>query len=281
MFLANFNLHNEGSKALKQVLLENKTLREISLSNCIKYVEVAEVVADGLQQNTDITILKMLRIEGDDVIRALVQGLRNKSSLASLDLCNVNLNCEGSMALQAVLIENITLREVRLDCIKSVEVAEMVAEGLQKNTGVTKLTLSKLKGDGTFRTIIQRLSYSSLKSLTLTHNDLSIKDYRDLSDLLKLNQTLNYLTIGDYIDLSTAKYLADSLVNWNLEEIRVFDKIGTMGHDGAKVLADAVVNNTVDRTTLILSDRYQQELSIYPVDRVMYKSVDECKLYDW
>ena len=186
------------------------------------------------------------------------------------------------MTLQTVLIENITLREITLhDCIKSVEVAEMVAEGLQKNTGVTKLTLSKIKGDGTFGTIIQRLSYNPLKSLILIHNDMSIKDYHVLSDLLKLNQTLKYLTICDYIDFSTAEYLADSLVNCNLEEITLFDKIGTMGHDGAKVITDAVVNNTVNRTTLILSDRYQQDLSIYPVDRVLYKSIDECKLYDW
>ena len=107
---------------------------------------------------------------------------------------------------------------------------------------------------------------------------MAIKDYHVLSDPLKLNRTLKYLTICDYIDFSIAEYLADSLVNTNLEEIRLFDKIGTMGNDSAKVLADAVVNTTVNRTTLILSDRYQHNLSMYPIDRVLYKNIDECKL---
>ena len=158
------------------------------------------------------------------------------------------------------------------------KIAEVVAEGLQNSTSVTQLRLNNIKGDDIFATVIKRLSYNSLESLILTDNDMSIKDYRMLIDLLKLNQTLKDLTICDYVDLCIAEYLADSLVNTNLEEIRLFDKIGTLGHDGAKVLADAVVNSTVNRTTLILSDRYQQDLSIYPVDRVMYKSVDECKL---
>ena len=50
-----------------------------------------------------------------------------------------------------------------------------------------------------------------------------------------------------------------------------------MVQDGAKVLADAVMKNNIK---LVLSDRYQEYLSLYsyPVDRVMYKSVDECKL---
>ena len=279
LFLYNVKLVKEGAPILKELLLENTTLRELTLSKCIKSVEVAEIVADGLQMNTGVTKLKLSLIEGDDVIRTVVQGLRNMSSLTSLDLSVVNLHNEGSMTLQTVLIENMTLREITLhNCIKSAEAAEIVAEGLER---VTKLTLSRIKGDGSFRTLIQRPSYNSLKCLILTHNDMSIKDYYVLIILLKLNKTLKYLTIGDYIDLRKAEYLAYSLDNTNLEEIRLFDKIGTMGHDGAKVLADAVVNNTVNRTTLILSDRYQQELSIYPVDRVMYKSADECKLYDW
>ena len=80
------------------------------------------------------------------------------------------------------------------------------------------------------------------------------------------------------VNLGKAKFLAGSLCNCNLEEIRVFDKRGTMGQDGAKVLVDAVLNNTV--TKLILPDIYQQDLSVYsyPIDRVIYKNVNEFKL---
>ena len=85
------------------------------------------------------------------------------------------------------------------------------------------------------------------------------------------------MTIYEDIDLETAKYLADSLVNNNLEEIRILDYNCTMGQNGAKVLADAVMKNNIK---LVLSDRYQEypSLYFYPVDRVMYKSKDECKL---
>ena len=98
-----------------------------------------------------------------------------------------------------------------------------------------------------------------------------------LNDLLAQNQTIKYVTIYQDIDLQTVKYIADSLGNNNLEEIRIFDKEGRMGQDGTKVLADAVMKNTIK---LVLSDRYQEYLSLYsyPVDRVMYKSEDECKL---
>ena len=167
-------------------------------------------------------------------------------------------------------------REIRLhECIKSKEVAEVVAEGLQYNTAITKLTLGGIQRDGVTETIIKGLSYnSSVQSLILCNNDT---DCRVLNGLLRLNQTIKYVTIYQDIDLETAKYLADSLVNNNLKEIRIFDENGTMGQDGAKVLADAVMKNNIK---LVLSDRYQEYLSLYsyPVDRLMYKSKDECKL---
>ena len=127
------------------------------------------------------------------------------------------------------------------------EVAEIIAEGLQYNIGVTKLTLVSIEGYAT-TALMKGLSYnSSVQSLILWDN---VTDYRVLNDLLRLNQTIKYVTMFEDIDLETAKYLADSLVN-NLEEITIFDDGGTMGQDGAKVLADAVMKNNIK---LVLSD---------------------------
>ena len=126
--------------------------------------------------------------------------------------------------------------------------------------------------------LMKGLSYnSSVQSLILWDN---VTDYRVLNDLFRLNQTIKYVTMFEDNDLETAKYLAASLVN-NLVAITIFDDGGTMDQDGAKVLADAVMKNNIK---LVLSDRYQEYLSLYsyPVDRVMYKSEDECKLlYNW
>ena len=271
--LNSLEMEKEEAMSLKQVLIENTTLREIELYKCIKSIEVAKVVAEGLQYNTGITKLALESIEG---VGTLVQRLRNNTTLTSLELNSLEMEKEEAMALKKVLIENSTLRKIKLfHCIKSMEVAEVVAEGLQYNTGVTKLTLWHIQGYGVTETLITGLSYnSSVQSLILYDN---VTDYRVLNDLLRLNHTIKYVTIYQNIDLQTAKYLADSLVNNNLEEIRIFDENGTMGQDGAKVLAGAVMKNNIK---LVLSDRYQEYLSLYsyPVDRVMYKSEDECKL---
>ena len=271
--LNSLEMDKEEAMSLKQVLIENTTLREIELFECIKSMEVAEVVAEGLQYNTGVT---KLTLQSTEWVGTLVQRLRNNTTLTSLELNSLEMDKEEAMSLKQVLIENTTLREIELfECIKSMEVAEVVAEGLQYNTGVTKLTLWGIHWDGVTETIIKGLSYnSSVQSLILWDNDT---EYLVLNDLLRLNQTIKYVTIYRDIDLETPKYIADSLVNSNLEEIRIFDHYCTMGQDGAKVLADAVMKNNIK---LVLSDRYQENLSFYsyPVDRVMYKSKDECKL---
>ena len=243
--LQNLEMDKEEAMSLKQVLIENTDLREIKLDKCIISMEVAEVLAEGLQYNTGITKLVLWCIKG---VGTLVQRLRNNTTLTSLQLHNLQMDKEE---------------------------AEVVAEGLQYNTGVTKLTLWSIERDSVTEILVKGLSYnSSLQSLNLCGN---VTDYRVLNDLLRLNQTIKYVTIYQDIHLQSAKYLADSLVNSNLEEIRIFDYYGGMGQDGAKVLADAVMKNNIK---LVLLDRYQEYPSLYsyPVDRVMYKSKDECKL---
>ena len=275
--LNSLEMEKEEAMSLKQVLIDNTTLKKIELFECIKSIEVAEIVAEivaeGLQYNTGVTKLVLWNTEW---VGTLVQRLRNNTTLTSLELNNLDMDKEGAIVLKQVLIENTTLREIELfHCIKSMEVAEVVAEGLQYNTGITKLTLRLIQGYGVTETLIKGLSYnSSVQLLILCDNDT---DCRVLNDLLRLNQTIKYVTIYQDIDLQTVKYIADSLGNNNLEEIRIFDKEGRMGQDGTKVLADAVMKNTIK---LVLSDRYQEYLSLYsyPVDRVMYKSKDECKL---
>ena len=272
----------EGAQALKTILNKNINLTRLTLKgklhhfNCPPNEEhsisfsMRRELFKGIQQSKSLKTLTLINFEllGLELIST-------NSSLTSLKVINV-ADREEAMSLKQVLIKNTTLREIELvHCTKSMEVAEVVAEGLQYNTGITKLTLGRNQGDGVTETIIKGLSYnSSVQSLILWDN---VTDCRVLNDLLRLNQAINYVTIYQNIDLQTAKYLADSLVNNNLEEIRIFDRDGRMGQDGAKVLADAVMKNNIK---LVLSDGYQDYLSLYsyPVDRVMYKSKDECKL---
>ena len=182
--LGSLEMDKEEAMSLKQVLIENTTLREINLFGCIKSIEMAEVVAEGLQYNTGITKLVLWGIEG---VGTLVQRLRNNTTLISLELGSLEMDKEEAMSLKYVLIENTTLREIELyKCIKSMEVAEVVAEGLQYNTGVTKLVLVSIERDGVTETLIKGLSYnSSAQSLILCNNDT---DYHVLNDLLRIKQ---------------------------------------------------------------------------------------------
>ena len=283
--LCDIKMNIEVSKALKQIFIENINLTSLTLEgnlhhcNCppneeqsISFI-MRKVLFEGIQQSKSLKTLSLYSFE-----LLGLEMISTNSTLTSLKLMYLEMDKEEAMSLKHVLIENTTLREIELnECIKSMEVAEVVAEGLQYNTGITKLALVGIEGDGVTETIIKGLSYnSSVQSLILYDNDA---EYLVLNDLLRLNQTIKYVTIYQDIDLETPKYIADSLVNSNLEEIRIFDHYGTIGPDGAKVLADAVMimKNNIK---LVLSDRYQEYLSLYsyPVDRVMYKSEDECKL---
>ena len=158
--LNSLEMNKEGAIVLKQVLIENTTLREIELSDCIKSMEVAEVVGEGLQYNTGVTKLVLWNTE---CIGTLLQRLRNNTTLTSLELNNLDMDKEGAIVLKQVLIENATLKEIELyKCIKSMEVAEVVGEGLQYNTGITKLTLGSIEKDGVTETLIKGLSESTV-----------------------------------------------------------------------------------------------------------------------
>ena len=184
--LSKCNIDEEVAVVLKQVLIENTTLRELTLDDCIKSMDVAVVVAEGLHYNTGVVKLR-LGNNGHDVVRKLMEGLRTNSTLTSLRLWNVNIDKEGAKALKPILLENTTLRKMEIyNCFKSVDVAEVVAEGLQYNTGIVELTLEYHTTDGVIRTLTEKLSHSSsLQSLALCDNHINIKDYRVFSDLLR------------------------------------------------------------------------------------------------
>ena len=281
--LENINTNVEGSKAMKQILKKNVNLKSLALSGSFKCPPSEEhsishimrkEVFEGIQQNKSLKELSLhnFRLLGLEVIST-------NSTLTTLDLNHLNMDKEGALALKQVLIENSTLRELILDdCIKSMDVAEVVAEGLKYNMGVMKLLLQSIIEDGVIRTLIQGLSYNrSLQFLILINNDMNIEDFHVLSDLLKLNSRMKHLTIFEYINAEKAKCLANSLALSKLEEIHIFD-FSSMGHNGAKVLADVVKTNLSIK--LILPDKYQQDLSVYsyPVDRVIYEIEKEGKI---
>ena len=233
-------------------------------------------------QKCHLSSLTLFRVPLDS--KTLEEVLRKNFMLTSLALGYLDIDEEEAMTLKDILLENTTLRELMLfDCISSTDAAELIAQGLKDNTGIRKLKL--MYGD-VVRTLIQHLSFNkSLQSLILLGKTTDTEDLLVVSELLKQHPVLKYLTIADDIDPEKAKYLADSLVSCKLEEIVISDfpfsseyYEDPLGNDGAKLLADAVMNNPSDHIKLILPITYQDYLSVYsyPADRVMYKSEEEC-----
>ena len=222
--LENLKMNKEGAMALKQVLIENTTLREIELFQCIKSIEAAKVVAEGLQYNTGVMKLVLWGIEG---VGTLVQRLRNNTTLTSLELINLEMDKEEAMSLKHVLIENTTLREIILfECIKSMEV---VAEGLQYNASITKLAVQSIEWVGT---LVQRLrNNTTLTSLELNSLEMEKEEAMSLKQVLIDNTTLREIELFECIkSMEVAEIVAEGLqystgitklVLWGIERVGI------------------------------------------------------------
>ena len=137
LVLKDLDIDKEGAVALKQILIKNSSLRELTLYNCIKSVEVADVVAEGFQHNAGVMNLILKNIKGADVIGKLIHRLQKNSTLTSLVLEYIYINEEGASTLKQILFENTTLRELTLShCTMDDETANEIAEGLHCSTGL-------------------------------------------------------------------------------------------------------------------------------------------------
>ena len=265
LYLNNISLNVQSSAALKQFIEENKYSNScLSLSGS----------------------LHCLNCTSDEehyslITRQVFEGIQRSKNLYKLALKTFELNKELAIALKQVLMENTTLQVLQLEhSIKSMDVAEVVAIGLQCNTGVVclKLCHSAECTDGVIQTLLQGLSYNhcleTLNLLAYNGIELNIKDYHILNDLLIRNKSLKELIICENVDHEKAQYLANSLVNCNLKRVSVFDD-GKMGQAGAKHLVDAVMKNSNTQMLTIPSD--YKDYSFH-TNKVRYESTDECKL---
>ena len=274
LILQNLEMDKEGAMTLKQLLIENTTLREIELDDCIKSMEVAEVVAEGLQYNTGVTKLVLCYTKG---VRTLVQRLQNNTTLTSLVfIINPVMDKEGAMTLKQVLIENTTLREIQLRaCIRSMEVAKVVAEGLQYNTGITKLVLCDIKGVGT---LVQRLRNNiTLTSLVLYDLQMDKEEAMSLKQVLIENTTLREIELYECIkSMEVAEVVAEGL-QYNTG----ITKLVLLSIEGVGTLVQRLQNNTT-LTSLMLSNLEMDKEGAMALKHVLFENTTlrEIRLYE-
>ena len=289
-----------------KVLLQNESLQSLTLSHinndskvtttlttrqqsyisclnnntCTLSISTVRLLTKGLEQN-ELPI--QLWTNTDINMNMMISEVIEIKSLTSLELFYINMDIELAVALRDVLKGNTTLKTLAIgNCIYShPNVLQIVSIGLQQNRGLEILKLSE-NTSAMVKQVLQEVETSqTMSSVTLCRNAMGIDEYRVLSNVLKVNQTLKYLTIHDEtINILKVQHLTEGLrLNTQLAEIRICDYTSPHflpGLHAAKLLGDAVINNT---TKLVLSDKYQQHLSVYsyPVDRVLYRSIYECK----
>ena len=257
----------------EDVLTENSTLGNFTS-------DITQPLAEKLHYNTQIELLKLKWISDSKSLNILMLELLQNNSVSSLELLYVKLDVEGGRILRDVIKENTTLRKMKIFySIKSIDVAQPLAEGLQYNTGLHTLSLHCIDTSGVMKTLIEGLSCNNtIQTLVLHRNSMSIEDYQLLNNsILKKNQTLKniFIRITDCHDHLTEELSDGISVNIGLKNIVIYSSELSC-HD-AKMLADSVMKNMNNIINITLPDKYSQDLSVYsyPKDRVKYISHDE------
>ena len=211
--LYNVKLDVEGGRTLRGVMTANTTLRKMKITDSIHSVDVAQPLAEGLQYSTRLDSLDLCNILDSEVSNTLMLGILNKS-VSSLRLDDVKLDVEGSKILRDVLTENTTLRKMIISSsIRSVDVAQQLADGLQYNKGLESLKLSEILDKKALNILMFGLIQNkSVSSLELDKVKLDVEGGNTLRDVLRENAYLRKLKIDFSINsIYVAQPLAKGL----------------------------------------------------------------------
>ena len=232
------------------VLITNKTLTHLDLSQNELGIGHFQILAYALGTNTTLTALNLTDNElGNAGFESLAAALGKNATLTSLDLTHNELSHAGVNSLAAALETNRSLRDLNLSwnnlCPANVD--SLVAS-LTRNAALTKLDLSCNRlGDSTllFKT------KTSLKELVLTGNDLGPATAESIGAALTTNTTLTCLDLSvNNLGPSGAASLATALkTNTTLTKLYLSDN--NLGFSGAESLAAALkTNSTVTELNL-------------------------------
>ena len=215
--LSNNKIGDEGAKALALALKSNTTLSELDLKDNEIGDEGAQALAHALESNTTLSKLSLWSNEiGVEGAQALAHALESNTTLSGLDLNNNKIGDEGAQALAHALESNTTLSLLSLYSNEigvkgaqalapnttlsllslfsneiGVEGAQALAHALESNTTLAKLYLDNNKiGDEGAQAILTALKdyNSTLKSIGLPGNDVSVPLKQEIEDLVKANE---------------------------------------------------------------------------------------------
>ena len=180
---------------------------------------IAEPFAKGLQYNTSLESIELTSIRDSNMINTLLFGLQFNISVSSLTLSYCTLDVEGGKQLRDVMRDNTTLRKMVIsETISSMDIAQLLAEGLRCNAGLQSLQLNNILDCGVITTLMFGLiPNKSLSSLTLNNVALNVEGGQTLSIILK-NCTLKKINLDNSITQAVAESLQ---YNSQLEKLQL------------------------------------------------------------
>ena len=112
----NHGIGSEGAKEIAAALCQNSTLETLSLKSCGISKKGAERFATTLSQNTTLRGLRLCgNVDiGDDGVELISRGLRENTSLQTLDLSSCGVGDEGCAQIAEALVGNTTLTHLAL-----------------------------------------------------------------------------------------------------------------------------------------------------------------------
>ena len=201
------NLSTKSVVSIITGLVHNRSITDLDISNSHFSMAILHCLSTFVlndKSNCTLTFLRLQEccISSEGAVK-LEDGLCNNITLQYLNLSKnpIGKHLMGVMALAKVLVENKTLKELRLyDCHISERGACKLADTLHKN--------------------------SSLKLLNLGHNPIGVKGASSISEMLQHNTSLNELQLrDDSLGKEGVHHLIQSLKhNKTLQELQLPEK---------------------------------------------------------
>lgn len=190
-FLAN-GLSTADIKSLFDMLLVNKTLKNVNLYANVINAEKAKIIADTLGQNPALAKLGLASNEiGNEGALALAEALTKNTQLLELNVADCRLGNQGMKAIFHALRKNTALRKLTLHRLDQ-DVIPVFAEMLAENETLQKLHLSLYTSELTtdqMKMLLESLRKNKrLIELNIQDDDGKLKaELTEISQILKTN----------------------------------------------------------------------------------------------
>jgi len=199
-------LSTDGRNALADVVLVNKTLRQLAVNNCGFDLKSAIHLITNLHNNNSLQLLyfdrpMLLQYTKEDELSDHISRLLEQSKvLCDISLRYCNIQNHGAKLLADALIRNATLINLNLECNKiGISGAEVLASYLmvrsQNTVKSLGLSFNFIGDDGAIAIAEAIKCNTSLCHLSLKNNNIGPIGLKAIADALECNSTLESISI--------------------------------------------------------------------------------------